>query len=209
MIFVSLNKKLNKKVLLLILDGWGITNDKDVSAPGKANTPNFNNLIKEYPNNYLITHGEDVGLPKGQMGNSEVGHMNIGAGRIVFQDLAKINSEIENGSFRNNKNLNSLVDNAVVNKKNIHLIGLVSDGGVHSHVSHLYELIDFIESKNNKLEPFREDLDPTRSEIFVKIFYEDHKILVEANRNNIRNIFLISRSPNVLIHRKFCKHPIK
>ena len=95
MIFVSLNKKLNKKVLLLILDGWGITNDKDVSAPAKAKTPNFNHLIKEYPNNYLITHGEDVGLPKGQMGNSEVGHMNIGSGRIVLQDLLKINNSIE------------------------------------------------------------------------------------------------------------------
>ena len=80
--FVYLNKKLNKKVLLLILDGWGITNDKDVSAPDKANTPNFNHLIKEYPSNYLITHGQNVGLPEGQMGNSEVGHMNIGSGRI-------------------------------------------------------------------------------------------------------------------------------
>ena len=147
--FRTINLKNNKKLILLILDGWGISSDKVKSAIDQAKTPFYHSLIKKYPNAQLLTHGESVGLPSGQMGNSEVGHMNIGAGRIVFQDLAKINNEIENGSFRNNKNLNSLVDNAIVNKKNIHLVGLVSDGGVHSHVSHLYELIDFIESKNN------------------------------------------------------------
>ena len=142
MIFVSLNKNLSNKVLLLILDGWGLASDKKVSAPDIAKTPNYNSLKDKNPFNYLITHGEKVGLPQGQMGNSEVGHMNIGAGRIVFQELAKINKEIETGSFRNNKKLNELVDNAISNQKNIHLIGLLSDGGVHSHVSHLYELID-------------------------------------------------------------------
>ena len=81
---------MNKKVLLLILDGWGIAKNKDVSAPDKAKTPNFNDLLKNNPSNYLITHGKEVGLPTGQMGNSEVGHMNLGAGRIVYQDLAKI-----------------------------------------------------------------------------------------------------------------------
>ena len=89
------------------------------------------------------------GFQKVKWGNSEVGHMNIGAGRIVFQELARINKEIETGSFRNNKKLNELVDNAISNQKNIHLIGLLSDGGVHSHFSHLYELIDLIESKNS------------------------------------------------------------
>ena len=95
MIFVSLNKKLNNKVLLLILDGWGISSDKKVSAPDTAKTPNYNFLKDKNPNNYLITHGEQVGLPVGQMGNSEVGHVNIGAGRIVYQEFARINKEID------------------------------------------------------------------------------------------------------------------
>ena len=90
MIFVSLNKKLNKKVLLLILDGWGIADNKDASAPDKANTPNFNSLIENYPNNFLITHGEKVGLPKGQMGNSEVGHMNIGSEGLFCKIFLKL-----------------------------------------------------------------------------------------------------------------------
>ena len=139
----------NKKLILLILDGWGISSDKDKSAIDQAKTPFYDSLINNYPNAQLLTHGESVGLPKGQMGNSEVGHMNIGAGRIVFQELAKINKEIETGGFRKNKKLNELVDNAISNQKNIHLIGWLSDGGVHSHVSHLYELIDLIESKNS------------------------------------------------------------
>ena len=141
MIFVYLNKKLNKKVLLLILDGWGITNDKDVSAPDKANTPNFNHLIKEYPSNYLITHGQDVGLPEGQMGNSEVGHMNIGSGRIVLQDLLKINNSIETGNFHDKKEFEDIISYSRQNSSNIHLIGLLSDGGVHSHIDHLKEII--------------------------------------------------------------------
>ena len=141
MIFVSLNKKLNKKVLLLILDGWGIADNKDASAPDKANTPNFNSLIENYPNNFLITHGEKVGLPKGQMGNSEVGHMNIGSGRIVLQDLLKINNSIKEGKFRNKSHFNDIINYTKKNSSNVHLMGLVSDGGVHSHVDHLKEII--------------------------------------------------------------------
>ena len=114
MIFVSLNKKLNKKVLLLILDGWGIADNKDASAPDKANTPNFNSLIENYPNNFLITHGEKVGLPKGQMGNSEVGHMNIGSGRIVLQDLLKINNSIKEGVFRNKTHFNDIINLSLI-----------------------------------------------------------------------------------------------
>ena len=141
MIFVSLNKKLNKKVLLLILDGWGIADNKDASAPDKANTPNFNSLIENYPNNFLITHGEKVGLPKGQMGNSEVGHMNIGSGRIVLQDLLKINNSIKEGEFRNKSHFNDIINYTKKNSSNVHLMGLVSDGGVHSHIDHLKEII--------------------------------------------------------------------
>ena len=146
----SIDLKKNKKLVLLILDGWGISNDPTKSAIDKAQTPYFDSLIKQYPNAKLLTHGESVGLPEGQMGNSEVGHMNIGAGRIVFQELVKINNDIKNESFKNNKTLNKCIDKAILNKKNIHLLGLVSDGGVHSHISHLRELIDVIESKNVK-----------------------------------------------------------
>ena len=132
---------MNKKVLLLILDGWGIADNKDTSAPDKANTPNFNSLIKNYPNNFLITHGEKVGLPKGQMGNSEVGHLNLGAGRIVYQELSKINISIKNNELRNNQTIKEAFEYANRNDYKVHFIGLVSNGGVHSHMNHLFELI--------------------------------------------------------------------
>ena len=141
MIFVSLNKKLDKKVLLLILDGWGIASDEDASAPDKAKTPNYDNLKNDNPSNYLITHGEKVGLPSGQMGNSEVGHMNIGSGRIVLQDLLKINDSIKKGEFHKKEQFNDIVNFSKKNSSNIHLIGLLSDGGVHSHINHLKEII--------------------------------------------------------------------
>ena len=180
--FRTINLESNKKLILLILDGWGISSDKDKSAIDQAKTPFYDSLINNYPNAQLLTHGESVGLPKGQMGNSEVGHMNIGAGRIVFQELARINKEIETGSFRNNKKLNELVDNAISNQKNIHLIGLLSDGGVHSHVSHLYELIDLIESKNSNstfIHAFTDgrDVDPKSGINHIKklITYLKHK----------------------------------
>ncbi len=146
----TIDLKKTKKLILLILDGWGISKDPAKSAIDKANTPCYDSLIKQYPNAQLLTHGKSVGLPDGQMGNSEVGHMNIGAGRIVFQELAKINNDIKNGFFKKNKSLNKCIDQAILNKKNIHLIGLASDGGVHSHISHLKELIDIIESKKAK-----------------------------------------------------------
>ena len=138
----TIDLKKTKKLILLILDGWGISKDPAKSAIDKANTPCYDSLIKQYPNAKLLTHGKSVGLPDGQMGNSEVGHMNIGAGRIVFQELAKINNDIKNGFLKKNKSLNKCIDQAILNKKNIHLIGLASDGGVHSHISHLKELID-------------------------------------------------------------------
>lgn len=130
------------KTLLLILDGWGITEDKSSSAPDIANTPNYDNLLDTYANAQLITHEEKVGLPNGQMGNSEVGHINIGAGRIVKQDLLKINDSIESGEFNNNKNFVSIINHIKKTKSNLHLIGLLSDGGVHSHISHLKEILN-------------------------------------------------------------------
>ena len=141
MIFVSLNKKLNNKVLLLILDGWGISSDEKVSAPDIAKTPNYNFLKDKNPNSYLITHGEQVGLPIGQMGNSEVGHMNIGSGRIVLQDLLRIDESIKNGQFHKMKEFQEIISYTKNKSSNIHLVGLISDGGVHSHINHLKEII--------------------------------------------------------------------
>ena len=129
------------KVLLLILDGWGISSNKKVSAPDIAKTPNYNFLKDKNPNNYLITHGEQVGLPIGQMGNSEVGHMNIGSGRIVLQDLLRIDESIENGQFHKMKEFKEIISHTKNRSSNIHLVGLISDGGVHSHINHLKEII--------------------------------------------------------------------
>lgn len=127
--------------MLLILDGWGITQDPKVSAVAQANTPYFDSLIKKYPNSQLITHGMNVGLPEGQMGNSEVGHMNLGAGRIVYQDLAKINLAVQNNSLSKEPVLEQAFDYAKRNNKPVHFLGLLSDGGVHSHINHLKGLL--------------------------------------------------------------------
>lgn len=132
---------MNKKVLLLILDGWGITQDPAVSAIAQANTPYIDSLYNKYPNAQLITHGMNVGLPDGQMGNSEVGHMNLGAGRIVYQDLAKINLAVKNNTLKDEPVLNEAFNYALQNHKKVHFIGLVSNGGVHSHINHLKGLL--------------------------------------------------------------------
>ena len=126
-----------KKVLLMILDGWGIATNPAVSAVDQAKTPFFHSLLKRYPHSKLEASGLAVGLPEGQMGNSEVGHMNIGAGRIVYQDLVRINLAVENGELRENPVLKEAFAYAKASGKPVHLIGLVSDGGVHSHINHL------------------------------------------------------------------------
>ncbi len=125
----------------MILDGWGIAPDPTVSAVDQAETPFVDSLYKKYPNAQLRTDGMNVGLPEGQMGNSEVGHMNLGAGRIVYQDLAKISMAVENGSLKNEKVLRDAFDYAISNNKKVHFLGLVSDGGVHSHIDHLKGLL--------------------------------------------------------------------
>ncbi|MDT0556533.1 2,3-bisphosphoglycerate-independent phosphoglycerate mutase [Patiriisocius hiemis] len=132
---------MNKKTLLLILDGWGITQNPEVSAIAKANTPFIDMLNKKYPNAQLLTHGMNVGLPEGQMGNSEVGHMNLGAGRIVYQDLAKVNLAIENNTLKDEPVLQKAFTYAKEYRKKVHFLGLVSDGGVHSHINHLKGLL--------------------------------------------------------------------
>ncbi|MBS1488092.1 MAG: 2,3-bisphosphoglycerate-independent phosphoglycerate mutase [Bacteroidetes bacterium] len=128
---------MNKKVLLMILDGWGIATNKAVSAVDAAQTPYINSLYKKYPHSKLQASGLAVGLPEGQMGNSEVGHMNIGAGRVVYQDLVRINKAVEEKELDKNNVLLDAIRYAKANNKALHLIGLVSDGGVHSHINHL------------------------------------------------------------------------
>lgn len=125
----------------MILDGWGISNDPERSAVDKANTPFIDSLYSKYPHSRLRTDGMNVGLPEGQMGNSEVGHMNLGAGRIVYQDLAKINLAVENNSLGKEPVLEQAFNYAKENNKPIHFMGLLSDGGVHSHINHLKGLL--------------------------------------------------------------------
>ena len=133
---------MNKKVILMILDGWGKSPDPKVSAIDNADIPFINTLYTKYPSAQLRTDGLNVGLPEGQMGNSEVGHMNLGAGRIIYQDLAKINLAVANKTLNNEPVLVDAFQYAKDNNVNVHFLGLVSDGGVHSHTSHLRGLID-------------------------------------------------------------------
>ncbi|MEO9020849.1 MAG: 2,3-bisphosphoglycerate-independent phosphoglycerate mutase [Ginsengibacter sp.] len=129
-----------KKVILIIMDGWGLGSKKESDAVQNANTPFVDSLYDKYPHSTLVTCGRAVGLPEGQMGNSEVGHLNLGAGRIVYQELERINVAIENGEFAGNPSLLRSINYAKANKKPLHLMGLVSNGGVHSHIEHLKAL---------------------------------------------------------------------
>lgn len=132
----------NKRTLLMILDGWGIGDGSKSDVISSVPTPNIDLLVKEYPHSRLRASGEDVGLPEGQMGNSEVGHLNIGAGRIIYQDLVKINKECKTGEIKQNKVLTEAFSYARDNDKQVHFMGLLSDGGVHSMDKHLYYLCD-------------------------------------------------------------------
>ncbi len=141
---------MRKLTALIILDGWGIGPDYPGNAIAKAKTPNFDLLMKKYPNTTLTASGYDVGLPKGQMGNSEVGHLNIGAGRVVYQDFTRITKSIEDNEFQNIEAFNNAISNVKENNSTLHLMGLLSDGGVHSHNSHLYSLIELAKDKGIK-----------------------------------------------------------
>ena len=134
----------NEKVMLVILDGWGIGAHKQADAIQQAQTPYIDSLYERFPHAQLTTFGEEVGLPEGQMGNSEVGHLNIGAGRIVYQELARINKAIKEGTIAQNPRLLAAIQYANKHQKPIHLIGLLSDGGVHSHINHLKGLCDIL-----------------------------------------------------------------
>ncbi|HDZ86898.1 MAG TPA: phosphoglycerate mutase (2,3-diphosphoglycerate-independent), partial [Actinobacteria bacterium] len=140
-----------KPLILIILDGWGVKDDDPANAITSANTPNIDKWLKEYPNTVLESSGKAVGLPEGQMGNSEVGHLNIGAGRIVPQEFTKISDAIEDESIFNNPVLLQSIENAKKTGSDMHLMGLLSDGGVHSHIEQLFALLDLC--KKNDIDP--------------------------------------------------------
>ncbi len=163
---------MNKKVILMILDGWGNSPDPKVSAIDNANTPFIDALPKKYAYATLRTDGLHVGLPEGQMGNSEVGHMNLGAGRIVYQDLAKINLAIEQDTLKDEKVLVDALKYAADNNKNVHFLGLLSNGGVHAHTSHLKGFIDAANKAgvNSYVHAFTDgrDVDPKSGKGYVE-----------------------------------------
>ncbi|MES2874270.1 MAG: 2,3-bisphosphoglycerate-independent phosphoglycerate mutase [Bacteroidota bacterium] len=168
----------NKKAILLILDGWGYGKHDKSDAVSVADTPFFDYLINTYPNSKLEASGEAVGLPSGQMGNSEVGHMNLGAGRVVYQDLGRINKAVRENELVNNPVLKAAFDYAKESSKNVHFIGLLSDGGVHSHITHLKGLCDAAKQNNIKnifIHPFMDgrDTDPNSGLPFI-LELEDH-----------------------------------
>jgi 2,3-bisphosphoglycerate-independent phosphoglycerate mutase len=162
-----------KKVILVIMDGWGLGKSKESDAIQNANTPFVSSLYDKYPHSTLVTCGRAVGLPEGQMGNSEVGHLNLGAGRIVYQELERINVAIENGEFEKNPTLLSSINYAKENNKPLHLMGLVSNGGVHSHINHLKALTSICKKhglENVYIHAFTDgrDTDPKSGVDFLK-----------------------------------------
>lgn len=140
--------KLQKKVILTILDGWGIGPEDKYNAIENARTPEVDRLIREYPNTQVNSDGLSVGLPEGSPGTSEVNHMTIGAGRVIMQDLPRINEAIKDLTFFNNEVINKTIEHAIENNSNLHLIGVVSKGGIHSHVDHLVAILKLCSTKN-------------------------------------------------------------
>lgn len=163
---------MSKKVALIILDGWGYGDKTKSDAIFNANTPFFDSCLTKYPNTTLKTFGENVGLPEGQMGNSEVGHLNIGAGRIVYQDFAKINKAVKENTINQNPTLLAAFKHAKKNKSNVHFMGLVSNGGIHSHQNHLYRLCELANQHQVKsyVHAFTDgrDCDPKSGLNFIK-----------------------------------------
>ncbi len=140
----------HKKSFLLILDGWGLGKNKDIDAIQQAKTPFYDSLLETYSHNTLVTFGEEVGLPEGQMGNSEVGHLNIGAGRIVDQELVRINKACRQKTLIEQDKIQQLITYSKTNDKAVHLMGLLSDGGVHSHIDHLIAIVEMLSESGLK-----------------------------------------------------------
>ena len=170
------------RVLLMILDGWGKSKNPKTSAIDNANTHFIDSLYEKYPNANLKTDGIEVGLPDGQMGNSEVGHLNLGAGRIVYQELSRINMSIEDGSFKSKKVLTDAFEYAERTEKNVHLMGLISSGGVHSHYDHLYELINISEIYNSK--------------VFIHGFTDGRDVDPKSSINDLKNLEKFTQDKN-------------
>ena len=139
-----------KPVALIILDGWGYSEDPKDNAIMAANTPNWDKYWDQYSHTLISGSGTDVGLPDGQMGNSEVGHLNLGAGRVVYQDYTRISKDIETGDFFDNPALLKAIDKAVSKDKAVHLMGLLSPGGVHSHEDHIHAAIKLCKQRGAK-----------------------------------------------------------
>jgi len=175
-------KMKDRLVTLIILDGFGINPQKEGNAIEAANKPNIDRFMREYPNTIVRTSGMDVGLPEGQMGNSEVGHTNIGAGRIVYQELTRITKSIQDGDFFEKKEFLDAAENCRKNNSKLHLFGLLSDGGVHSHNTHLYGLLEFAKKQNLK-------------DVYVHCFFDGRDVppdsamgYVEELENKIKEI---------------------
>lgn len=163
---------MKKPYCIIIMDGYGYSPEKKGNAVAAADSKNVNYYLENYPSTLIGASGMDVGLPEGQMGNSEVGHLNIGAGRVVYQDLTKITKSISDGDFFTNPALLKAIDNAVKNDKNLHLYGLLSTGGVHSHITHLYALLELAKKsgvKNTYVHCFMDgrDTDPCSGAEFI------------------------------------------
>jgi len=156
----------------MILDGWGLNPEKKANAIANANTPNYDKFLQEFPNTTVNASGLAVGLPEGQMGNSEVGHLNLGAGRIVYQDFTRVSQDIKSGNFFKNPALVWAMDKALEGNKSLHLFGLLSDGGVHSHIDHLKALLDMAKMKQLQkvyLHAFLDgrDVPPANAKIYI------------------------------------------
>ncbi|UVI30591.1 2,3-bisphosphoglycerate-independent phosphoglycerate mutase [Paenibacillus spongiae] len=164
-----------KPVALIIMDGFGLRNDVTGNAVAQASKPNYDRYMSTFPHTTLTACGEAVGLPEGQMGNSEVGHLNIGAGRIVYQDLTRIGKSIREGEFFENETLIGAINHAKVNGKKLHLYGLLSDGGVHSHISHLFALLEL--AKKN-------DLD----EVYIHAFLDGRDVAPDSAKGYLEQL---------------------
>ena len=186
-----------KTTMLMILDGFGINEKEEGNAVKSANIPNIERILKQYPNTIIHTSGLDVGLPDGQMGNSEVGHTNIGAGRIIYQELTRITKSIEDGDFFSISEFITAIENCKKNNTKLHIMGLLSDGGVHSHQRHLYGLLELAKRKD-----FEECYDSFDLEKVCSYGEEKVKELL-SNKKIIRNRLKINASiHNANIFRK-------
>ena len=164
-----------KKVLLCIMDGVGFRKEVHGNAVAKANTKNIDKLLEMYPHSLLEASGNSVGLPEGQMGNSEVGHMNMGAGRIVYQPLELITNDIKSKKIYENENINEVINHVKENNSKLHILGLLSDGGVHSHISHLFGLLEMCKSKGVK-------------EVYIHVFTDGRDTLSTSGINYITEL---------------------